>query len=106
MIYQVVCALKLSRDLGQAKRKEGILEPLEKQQRNQDARFDAIWDDAMGPFQKADMVVASGTSMRSGAFRRPHHLPADRWIEAPLPTRDNFFGTIQRKETIEKLTGA
>lgn len=96
---------KASRDLTPGARKQGIMEPLEKQERGQSQRFDDIWGDAMGPFQRADMVVAPGSATASGAFKRPHHMPADRWGDSPLPTRDNFFGQIRAQETISKLTG-
>jgi hypothetical protein len=106
MIYQIVSALKISRDLTAGHRKQGIMEPLEKQQRARDARFSDIWDNSMGPWQKADAVVSFAPSTRAG-FKRGSDMPVERWSQAsPLPTQDGFFGTIQRKETIQKLTGA
>jgi hypothetical protein len=96
-----------SRGLTPGQRKQGIMEPLENQKREQESSFDAIFDEAMGPFAKADTVVsfASGKFDRSG-FKRASDMPMERFDQsAPLPTRDGFFGTIQRRDTIEKLTG-
>ena len=107
MITQVVSALKVSRDISSGQRKEGIMNPLEKQELDREQRFDSIFDEAMGPWAKADAVVsmASGAWDRAG-FKRASDMPHPRFDQsAPLPTRDNFFGTIQRKETIAKLTG-
>ena len=96
---------KMSRDLTPGQRKQGIMEPLEKQQREQDARFDDIWGESMGPFVGADTVVSFAGNGRAG-FKRPSDMPMPRFDQsAPLPTSDNFFGTIQRQETIAKLTG-
>ena len=98
--------LKISRDLTPGARRQGIMEPLEKQQRDQDARFSDIWDNAMGPWQNADAVVSFGPNHGRQGFKRGGDLPVERFDQsAPLPTRDNFFGTIQRQETIDKLTG-
>lgn len=106
MVYQVVCALTLSRDLTPGARKQGIMAPLEKQQKDRDNRFDSIWDNTMGGFQKADAVVSFGPNQGRVGFKRGGDMPVERWDHAaPLPTRDNFFGTIQRKKTIAKLTG-
>lgn len=107
MVGWAIHNLKVSRDLTPGKRKQGIMEPLEKQQREQDQRFDDIWGEAMGPWVKADAVVswASGPWDRAG-FKRGSDMPMPRTDQQSLlPTRDNFFGTIQRSETIEKLTG-
>jgi hypothetical protein len=97
---------KVSRDLTPGARKRGIMDPLEKQERDQDARFSDIWDNAMGPWQSADAVVSFGPNHGRQGFKRGGDLPVERFDQAaPLPTADNFFGTIQRKETIAKLTG-
>ena len=107
MVSKIVGALKVSRDLTAANRKVGIMEPLNNQQKEQDARFDDIFRDALGPFSKADTVVslASGPFDRAG-WKRASDMPVERFDQSsPLPTHDNFFGTIQRKETINKLTG-
>jgi hypothetical protein len=108
MVQQVVWALERSRSVTPSERKQGILDPLEKQQREQDQRFDDIFGEAMGPFSKADAVIPM-------AARKNHHdrpgwkrggdMPVEKYVNSPLPTRDNFFGTIQRQETIDKLTG-
>jgi hypothetical protein len=61
----------------------------------------------MGPFIKADTVVsmASGPFDRAG-FKRASDMPMPRFDqEAPLPTRDNFFGQIGKQETINKFQG-
>lgn len=106
MIRTVIIALERSRNVSRGERKRGIMDPLEAQQAQQERRFDDIFDEAMGPFSKADTVVSFRTPAfaRSG-FKRGGDMPADRYVNAPLPTRDNFFGTIQRRETIDKLTG-
>ena len=111
MVYQVVCALRRSRDLTDADKKTGIMNPLLKQQAEQGQRFEDIYDNAMGPFAHSSTVVsmnqrnAAHYHVRSG-FKRASDMPADRWSgSAPLPTRDNFFGTIQRQETVQNLTG-
>ena len=107
MITKIVGALKVSRDITDVQRKNGIMQPLENQQHEQDQRFDDIFQDALGPFSKADAVVsmASGWKDRAG-WKRGGDLPVERFDQSsPLPTRDNFFGTIQRKETIAALTG-
>jgi hypothetical protein len=107
MICQVIGALKVSRDLTAAQHKQGIMEPLERQQKQQDQRFDDIFKEAMGPFSKADAVVsmASRPNDRAG-WKRGGDMPVQRFDQsAPLPTRDNFFGTIQNKQTIAALTG-
>jgi hypothetical protein len=107
MIRWAIHDNKVSRDLSASQRKQGILAPLEKQERDQSQRFDDIWGEAMGPFAKAEAVVslASGPFDRAG-FKRGSDMPHPRFDqEAPLPTSDNFFGTIQRQETIDKLTG-
>lgn len=98
---------KISRDLTPGQKKQGIMEPLEKQEREREQRFDTIWDEAMGPWAAADAVVsmASGPFDRAG-FKRASDMPTPRTDQkSPLPTGDNFFGTIQRKETINRLTG-
>jgi len=97
---------KTSRDLTPGARREGIMQPLEKQQREQDQRFSDIWDNAMGPWQKADAAVSFGpvAAHRQG-FKRGSDMPVRFDQEAPLPTRDNFFGQIRKQETIDKLTG-
>ena len=107
MIIQVVGALKVSRGLTAAQHRQGIMEPLEKQKREQNANFDAIFGESMGPFSKADAVVsmASGWKDRAG-WKRGGDMPVARFDqESPLPTKDNFFGTISNKETVESLTG-
>jgi hypothetical protein len=99
--------LKISRDLTPGARKQGIMQPLEKQKREQDQRFEDIWNDAMGPFAKADTVVsaAAGPWGRAG-FKRASDMPHPRADQQSiLPTRDNFFGQIRRQETIDQLTG-
>jgi hypothetical protein len=97
---------KTSRDLTPGARKQGIMEPLEKQQRQQDQRFSDIWDDAMGFRPNADAVVSFGPNRGRQGFKRGADMPMPRFDqESPLPTSDNFFGTIQRKETIAKLRG-
>ena len=98
---------KVSRDLTPGARKQGIMEPLQKQEKAQEQRFDDIWGDAMGPFAKADTVVsmASGAWDRAG-FKRASDMAHPRTDQqAPLPTADNFFGQIGKRETINKLTG-
>lgn len=98
--------LKVSRDLTPGARKQGIMEPLERQQKQKDARFSDIWDNAMGPWHKADAVVSFGPNHGRQGFKRGSDMPMERFDQAaPLPTSDNFFGTIQRQETIDKLTG-
>lgn len=97
---------KMSRGITDGQRKQGIMEPLERQQREQDQTFSDIWDNAMGPFQKADAVVSFGPNQGRAGFKRGGDMPLERFDhQAPLPTRDNFFGTIQRQETINRLTG-
>ncbi len=106
MIYQIVSALKISRDLTAGHRKQGIMEPLEKQEREREQRFDSIWGDTMGFRPNADAVVSFGPNQGRQGFKRGGDMPVERFDQsAPLPTRDGFFGTIQRKETINKLTG-
>ena len=96
---------KVSRDLTPGARKQGIMEPLENQQRQQDQRFTDIWDNAMGPWTKADAVVSFSPSTRAG-FKRGSDMPMPRFDqEAPLPTADNFFGQVRKQETIAKVTG-
>lgn len=105
MIGWAVHDNKISRGMTAGQRKQGIMQPLEQQQKAQDARFDDVWHESMGPFAKADAVVSMAGNGRAG-FKRGSDMPADRWEHAaPLPTQDGFFGTIQRKETIAKLTG-
>lgn len=105
MVRWAVHDNKISRSLTPGQRKQGIMEPLEKQQKEQDARFDDIWGETMGPWAKADAVVSFAPSTRAG-FKRASDMPMERFDQAaPLPTSDNFFGTIGRKETIAKLTG-
>jgi hypothetical protein len=107
MVAWAVHDNKMSRSITPGQRKQGIMDPLEKQEREQGARFDNIWGDAMGPFAGADAVVSftkSPLGSRAG-FKRSGDMPADRFVNAPLPTGDNFFGTIQRRDTIAKLTG-
>ena len=97
---------KVSRDLTPRQKKQGIMEPLEKQERDREAHFDAVWGDAMGFRPNADAVVSFGPNHGRQGFKRASDMPMPRVDqESPLPTRDNFFGTIQRKETISKLTG-
>lgn len=95
---------KISRDLTPGQRKEGIMTPLEKQQKEQDARFSDIWDNAMGPWHKADAVVSMAASHRAG-FKRGSDMPLERFDQAsPLPTRDGFFGSLG-KNAVQHLTG-
>lgn len=97
---------KMSRGLTAGQRKQGIMEPLEQQQREQDARFSDIWDESMGPWQKADAVVSFGPNHGRQGFKRGADMPQERFDQqSPLPTADNFFGTIGRRDTIAKLTG-
>lgn len=99
---------KVSRDLTAGQRKEGIMTPLEKQQREQDQRFSDIWDGAMGPWQKADAVVSmsAGHQQSRQGFKRGADMPLERFSQtAPLPTQDGFFGTMGKK-TAEKIKGA
>jgi hypothetical protein len=109
MVNQIITALKRSRSVTAGERKRGILDPLEKQQRGQDQRFDDIFDEAMGPFAKADTVIAMGARKHyhtRSSFKRPSDMPEPRTnLASPLPTQDGFFGTIRRQETIDKLTG-
>ena len=111
MVNQIVTALERSRGVTAGERKRGILDPLEKQQRDLDQKFDDVFTEAMGPFQKADTVISmtprngANYHLRSG-FKRASDMPVERFDQAaPLPTQDGFFGTIQRQETIQKLTG-
>lgn len=99
---------KVSRDLTAGQRKEGIMTPLEKQQKEQDQRFSDIWDGAMGPWQKADAVVSmsAGHQQSRQGFKRGADMPLERFTQtAPLPTQDGFFGTMGKK-TAEKIKGA
>ena len=108
MVNQIIVALERSRSLTLGERKQGILAPLAKQQEAQDQRFEDIYDNTMGAFQHADAVVSMTkrkTHHERAGWKRGGDMPADRWANAPLPTRDNFFGTIQRQETIGTLTG-
>jgi hypothetical protein len=103
MICQIVGALKVSRDITSSDRKQGILEPLERQQREQETRFEDIFKDAMGPWSGDSATVAMNPAVR---FKKPGDMPMPRFDqESPLPTKDNIFGTIQNKQTIESLTG-
>jgi hypothetical protein len=97
---------KVSRDLTPGARKQGIMEPLERQQKQQEQRFDDIWDDTMGFRPQADAVVSFGNNWGRQGFKRGGDMPMERFDQAaPLPTADNFFGQIRRQETIGKLTG-
>ena len=97
---------KMSRDLTPGARKQGIMEPLEKQKREQDARFSDIWDNAMGFRPQADAVVSFGNNWGRQGFKRGGDMPLERFDQqAPLPTQDNFFGQIRKQSTIEQLTG-
>lgn len=108
MVETIITAIKLSRDLTPGQRKQSIMEPLEKQKKQQDQRFDDIFNQSMGPWATADAVVgfgrASGTT-RQG-FKRSGDMPHPRTDQqSPLPTAPNFFGQIRSEDTIEKLTG-
>ncbi len=97
---------KVSRDLTPGQKKQGIMDPLEKQQREQDQRFDDIWADTMGFKPNADAIVsmASGPFDRAG-FKRGSDMPMPRVDQqAPLPTRDNYFGAMG-KQTVARLAG-
>ena len=98
-----------SRGLTPGQRRQGIMEPLENQQKEQDQKFDDIFSEALGQLSRADAVVPMTMRRnhheRSG-WKRGGDMPVERFDQsAPLPTRDGFFGTIQRQETIDKLTG-
>lgn len=109
-VEKQIYGLKVSRDLTPGQRKQGIMDPLEKQERERNERFDQIFDQSMGPFSTADAVVgfgraASPAGHRQG-FKRAGDMPHQRTDQsAPLPTANNFFGQIRSNETIEKLTG-
>lgn len=93
MVCWAVSDNKLSRGLTPGQRKQGIMEPLERQQRQQDDRFSDIWDESMGPWQKADAVVSFAHSTRAG-FKRGSDMPMERFDQSsPLPTQDGYFGT-------------
>lgn len=105
-IVKIVTAIKLSRDVHPAKRKEGIMGGYERQEKDRSRRFDNIWGDSMGGFSKADTVVSfagGGKGARAG-FKRPSDMPVERWDQSsPLPTQDNFFGTIMKRDTIAQF---
>jgi hypothetical protein len=96
-----------SRGLTRGERKQGIMAPLEKQQKEQDARFDDVVGEALGPFAHADAVIPMSRAVageRSG-WKRSGDMPVERFDQSsPLPTRDNFFGTLG-KRGVAKLTG-
>lgn len=97
--------IERSRGLTPGQKKQGIMEPLEKQQKDQDRRFDDIWGEAMGPFVKADAAVSFGPNHGRAGFKRGADMPVEKWAQSVLPTQDNFFGQIRKQETINTLTG-
>lgn len=108
MVETIITAIRLSRDLTAGARKQSIMDPLEKQEKERSNRFDDVFDQALGPWSTADAVVgfgrASGTT-RQG-FKRSGDMPHPRTDQqSPLPTAPNFFGQIRSENTIEKLTG-
>ena len=107
MIVQIVTAIKLSRDVHPAHQKQAYADAYAKQESEQDALFSDQWDEAMGPFQKADTVISmAGRNLPRAGFKRASDMPADTWgSAAPLPTHDNFFGTVIDKAKLNALTG-
>lgn len=110
MVEKIVTAIKLSRDLTPAEKQQGIMEPLEKQKTERENRFDSVFDNALGPWASADAVVGFGRAgstfgQRQG-YKRSGDMPHQRTDQqAPLPTAPNYFGTITKHDTIDKLTG-
>lgn len=106
MIVQIITAIKLSRDIHPAHRKQSYVDAYANQERDRDNRFVDIWDEAMGPFQGADTVISmAGNHLPRAGFKRASDMPADRWASSPLPTGDNYFGTVMQKQKIHALTG-
>ena len=108
MVERKVWALYQSRGLTPGQRKRSIMDPLEKQEEARAARFDAIWDDSMGPFQKADAVVSFGPIGWRQGFKRGADMDVVTGNSAPLPTRDNYFGTMlpERAEQLKESNGS
>jgi len=108
MIVQIVTAIKLSRDIHPAHQKQAYADGYANQQREHEQRISDVVDDALGAFSGASAVVsmAKGTPGSRQGWKRSGDMPVERWGQsAPLPTSDNFFGTIMNKETINALTG-
>jgi hypothetical protein len=108
MIVQIITAIKLSRDVHPAHQKQAYADAYAQQARDKDNRMDAIVDDAMGAFSRASAVVsaAQGPKGTRQGWKRSADMPLERWGQsAPLPTRDNYFGTIIDKAKINALTG-
>jgi hypothetical protein len=102
-ITRIVTAIKLSRDIHPAHRKDAIMGRYEHAERDRSNRFDGLWDNAMGSFNRYDTVIpmrAPKPGERSG-FKKPSDMPAERMAKSsPLPTGNNYFGTIPRESKI------
>ena len=107
MVCSIVSAVKRSGYLSPGQRKEAIMGRFDESEKQSSARFDTAFEEALGPWSRSDAVVsfASGPFDRAG-FKRASDMPVERFDQAaPLPTQDNFFGTIQKPETVTRLRG-
>jgi hypothetical protein len=105
-VSQIVWAIKVGRGITPQQQRDAIIGKIDAADEQRANRFDAIFDDSMGPFQNADTVVSMSASTwgRQG-FKRASDMPIVHNMErSPLPTQDNWFGQGS-KRLVSELGG-